>query len=509
MSKPVTGDTGQVARRKRKRFGCLAVILVAVLVVMLPVGVLVVRILEDPKITRNYAVEYNSQMVGVPEYDKGWPIYREAILAASDHPIPDSIAANWPKTATWSNWSDAVLWVEQMQQPLSLVREASKRPILGLPLSDATDPDLNQANFQVWYKHEPATPPSANPLLFGASLAHLSMIREMTKALKLESIVFLEQGDSDRAIENCEALLRMSVQINQLDMFSEQLFQIALDSAASRSLLFSIQTYPDQFDEGQLSRLQETFTVHGQLDSTATQGIARFVATFDTELVILEDILQRAYSDDGQGDGHLTIEGAQVFQDLGSTSRLVAIFGPKSRRRIISDFESAVPFLNENAARHPWNRPDSFQTSVDALNSNHSIMAVVPGILRIETFTPGWYKAIAAADQLNAEHDATIAVIALYRHRLKYDTFPDALGDLVPEFLPYLPLDPINGQPMRYKVVNSNPVLYSISADHIDNGGTRNEDGGDVYPGAPPNRKGDWVIFPLKTPVDWFADETP
>jgi hypothetical protein len=42
---------------------------------------------------------------------------------------------------------------------------------------------------------------------------------------------------------------------------------------------------------------------------------------------------------------------------------------------------------------------------------------------------------------------------------------------LVPEFLPQLPADPFNGQPLRYVMQPDHYLLYSVGQDGVDNGG--------------------------------------
>jgi hypothetical protein len=62
--------------------------------------------------------------------------------------------------------------------------------------------------------------------------------------------------------------------------------------------------------------------------------------------------------------------------------------------------------------------------------------------------------------------------IALERHRLKQGEYPMALTALVPAFLPAVPLDPMDHQPLRYRLSSDGDyVLYSIGVDGKDDGG--------------------------------------
>jgi hypothetical protein len=55
--------------------------------------------------------------------------------------------------------------------------------------------------------------------------------------------------------------------------------------------------------------------------------------------------------------------------------------------------------------------------------------------------------------------------------RFQHGQLPKTLGDLVPQFIPALPTDPFDGQPMRYHTLTNGYVIYSVGRDLHDNGG--------------------------------------
>jgi len=65
-----------------------------------------------------------------------------------------------------------------------------------------------------------------------------------------------------------------------------------------------------------------------------------------------------------------------------------------------------------------------------------------------------------------------VTAIALKRFQLKHGNYPEKLSDLTPEFLPSVPLDPVDGQPLRYRRnVGGTFLLYSVGENGKDNGG--------------------------------------
>ena len=77
---------------------------------------------------------------------------------------------------------------------------------------------------------------------------------------------------------------------------------------------------------------------------------------------------------------------------------------------------------------------------------------------------------IREADGLANVRNAQTAV-AIERFRLMHGQIPDSLNDLVPQFLPAVPNDPFDGQPLHYHQLEKGYVIYSVGRDGQDNGG--------------------------------------
>ena len=69
--------------------------------------------------------------------------------------------------------------------------------------------------------------------------------------------------------------------------------------------------------------------------------------------------------------------------------------------------------------------------------------------------------------------------IALQRYKLRHHQFPPTLQELVPDFLPAVPLDPADGKPFHYQLESpdASPKLWSSGENGVD-------DGGDASPSA-------------------------
>ena len=70
------------------------------------------------------------------------------------------------------------------------------------------------------------------------------------------------------------------------------------------------------------------------------------------------------------------------------------------------------------------------------------------------------------------------AAVAIERWRLVHPgQLPDTLAELVPAYLAAVPLDPFDGQPVRYKKLPVGYVVYCLGLDFTDNGGREGKQG--------------------------------
>lgn len=70
-----------------------------------------------------------------------------------------------------------------------------------------------------------------------------------------------------------------------------------------------------------------------------------------------------------------------------------------------------------------------------------------------------------------AQIRATQTVLAVERYRLAKGKLPTSLDDLMPQFLPAIPEDPFDGQPLRYQLLPRGYIVYSIGPDGQDDNG--------------------------------------
>lgn len=81
-------------------------------------------------------------------------------------------------------------------------------------------------------------------------------------------------------------------------------------------------------------------------------------------------------------------------------------------------------------------------------------------------------RAIARAMRAETERSLVLAAVALKRYSLQNSNPPASLDSLVPTLLSSLPVDYMDGKPIKYRLAtNGVPMLYSVGEDGADDQG--------------------------------------
>ncbi|MFW6189693.1 MAG: hypothetical protein ACOC7T_04590 [Planctomycetota bacterium] len=65
-------------------------------------------------------------------------------------------------------------------------------------------------------------------------------------------------------------------------------------------------------------------------------------------------------------------------------------------------------------------------------------------------------------------------MLALKAHKVRTGRLPESLRELVPQYLPRMPADPFDGEPLRYS--REKRIVYSVGQDLEDSGGSKGDD---------------------------------
>jgi hypothetical protein len=154
-----------------------------------------------------------------------------------------------------------------------------------------------------------------------------------------------------------------------------------------------------------------------------------------------------------------SLQGEQVLVDAARSVRTNGYF-----KTALAEQERKLDELGltESGSAGALNIPEFFGEDPADLDVrwilSRSVLSLRRYIVRV--------MSVEAAKQL------AVTAIALKRHQLRHGSLPSELVALVPELLPAVPRDPVDGKPLRYHPKPDGTfLLYSIGEDAVDDGG--------------------------------------
>ncbi|MCH7792905.1 MAG: hypothetical protein IID31_11590 [Planctomycetes bacterium] len=306
-------------------------------------------------------------------------------------------------------------------------------------------------------------------ILFGVLLPELGQTRSLARALGARMRVAHDAGDdADVAaafVQGCGLARALMHQLTLID----HLTGIAIFALFDGELRYELVERP--MDE------QSLLIIANALDRLALMPPQ---LPFEGERLILLDMIQWMHTDDGHGNGRLIL--SRVGSLPSSTGGV-----PSSGSRLLNLASIAYPSKKQTteqtefifaavikAAQTPRQQRAAIQfdpdTWLDQLPQRqillHMMLPFIAGPLE-------------ARDHFDALLSGTRTMVAIELHNARHGGYPDALEDLVPEFLPTLPTDPfaVDGR-FIYRTLDPTSdefgrsyTLYSVGADQTDDGG--------------------------------------
>jgi hypothetical protein len=282
---------------------------------------------------------------------------------------------------------------------------------------------------------------------FSALLPNAQKMRALARLMKLRGRVAVARGRTDQAVQSVEAVFATSRAMEHQLLLIEHLVRLALANMALRETEFLLNEV--ELTDEQLVRLQAEVQA---LD--LQQGL--------TEGLLGERALgYHAFHHLEQMNGGEV--GAPPNPGEGSLSRP-------------TDCRLHLGFMQEliTASRQPFpealEAADVSQTRLMQLAGERNPIKRYNAMMTL-LIMPATASSFQATGRNLALRDVTLCAIAVKRHQLKHGQWPQSIAQLVPEFLPAVPADPFDGQPLRLVATQAELVIYSVGKDLQDGGG--------------------------------------
>jgi hypothetical protein len=293
-------------------------------------------------------------------------------------------------------------------------------------------------------------------ILFSLSMAHYSGVPALARLLTLRARAAVDAKNGAEAVRSIIAVSRIAHACEQEPLLIGLLVGITVDSMALESLWHGLRERV--FAEAEMRQLQEVYAE----DETAKALLQAVRGELAAGVDAVEHV-QESREDFISGLGNESPGSRANFFKLlpnGLFNHWKSVIGEVEMHHLILPLKQGIPA----AMRAGEALEQEIKSKSNVVRHPDWIMArlLVPTVKQVSL--SAW---LAAARKQQA-----LAATALERFFAKHGVYPAKVGELVPEFLPAVPLDPCDGKPLRYRMTAAGRfTLWSISFDGQDDGG--------------------------------------
>ncbi|HUT29627.1 MAG TPA: hypothetical protein VMX13_07540 [Sedimentisphaerales bacterium] len=364
-------------------------------------------------------------------------------------------------------------WLEEKKQALDLVIAGTKKPY----------------HCQRYDKAAGVT-----ALMWGnIQMPHLSDFRYLAVALCYRASLRAESGLYQEAFADVKSCYRLGQQVKHRGTLIEQLVGIAVESLVARTLLDILAEY--QIDSTILAALQH--------DLEKMMAEEDFAVSFETEKIFAYDAIQRLFTEDRLGQGHLSVDGLKMISSMAHrnaleyileeghwTAPLHILFTHPNKRQTREMVDRLYTLADEMSHMSPA------ELRVEKIDFQKELEKAANGNLLLEFAMPALARITEIAHYNRIHSQALIPIIALLRYNQDRGIYPTDLHELISAgYLTQLPMDPYSDKPLVYKRTADGFVLYSFGPDFDDDGGEVSRDAtGRIEPWP---ADGDVVLWPV------------
>lgn len=452
-----------VWRRGWQAVGCVLVVLV------ISCGWLIARSwLATPTISRDFVAEINKPVLATPESERAWPLYREAFgLMASIGEPPlfkkDGDLSGDLVMPQNAEWQSLVEYGQKIAPALNLIARGAERPELGYLYAITVDPETLRVMAVFTGQDVQVEAPVSAGLnaqsLVHMVLPHLSAMRRVCQfACRVEALDAARSGDAVRLERALSIPIGVARQMTKRGVVIEQLVGQSLLVLACQAVQDIARDFPTILGDDALARLSHRLAA---VDPSPK---------FDVERYTLHDMAQRVFSDDGDGDGVMSMKG--LADEMAALKiDLPRVVGPisASRRETLAVWDRWYDRMQSASRAVDWKHETDNAMAEFAVRESDPLFVVRHSLLGV--MLPAFGKFISASHETAMRRDAACIGLAVEIHKRRHGSYPEALTELVPTVLPAVPKDCYDRGPLKYRVKDGRPEVYSVWRDGKDDGG--------------------------------------
>jgi competence protein ComGC len=293
------------------------------------------------------------------------------------------------------------------------------------------------------------------PDVFNVDLDPLQRSRSVARLLQFDAILRAEDDDAAGAMESCQAILVTARSIGTEPFLVAALIRYAVQAIAVAALertLAQCQPAASELEAVQellAKEIDAPILLHGLRGERA--GLDQILTRIESGELDVSTLM-------GTGGG------ARNSWEGWLLDRMPFVI-TRGRGDVLRSMNRTV-----EAAKLPIEKQRAaFQERDKAIKDSRATD------LAIRILVPALSKIAEAHCRQQANLRCAMVAVAAERYRIRHKQWPTKLSDLVADgLLKDVPVDPYNGEALRYKLRPNGAVVYSVGTDGVDNGGAIN-----------------------------------
>ncbi|MGB2809519.1 MAG: hypothetical protein WBC22_17385 [Sedimentisphaerales bacterium] len=398
-----------------------------------------------PVITTDYVAELNR--INRPVTDEtlnAAPLYNKAAERYSELPEDISVLFRkkyWEFTTEQKQLMEK--WLTDNQETLELVIAGTQRP---------------------YYCRTYGNKQNTSEMI-SVILPNLRDFRNLARDLACRAWFRAEQGRYKDAFNDVKSCYRFGRHLKGDKFFIEQLVAFSVEKMAT-------QTLRDILSE---HRINAAILAKLQNDYEKMIADENFVIGLAAEKMSLYDEIQRCFTADGPGGGHLYIKRvrqiAEPFDWDRADSWLAAnfvrvLFTHPNKQQTLTAATKFYGYIQEATLKTPA------RIRTEQIDIDQELQRLTSSNVLFSIFLPAFERIIEYSYQNKADVQGTLSIIAMLRYKQDTGGYPENLEQLIADaYLKELAMDPYTDEQLVYRRTADNFILYSFGRNFKDDGG--------------------------------------
>ncbi len=433
------------------------------------------KIAEKPTIKIDYVAQYKemSQPDNYDEKDNAAKLYQDAfdcftqMSQQSQNIFPEGYLSKpqWPAQLDPQTYKTLTQWLDSNKQALEYASEAAKKPYYWIP------------------------PTSKDNIAMAITIPNLRKFKYLARAMTLQAIVDAKQGRYELAFDRLRRTYLTGKHLSGNRSLIEQLVSMGIisNTFGGAKLILTEADVPTE----QIASFQKFLEDHAEEIEPLD---------FSLESLTPLDLVQRFFTDDGEGNGHLILSDFCEFyySTVSPSNRQTSIakYGLKralekkldkiaenarlykkcarhdDRKTTLEKIDTLYAFLDKMVQQTPW------QMHSRQINCEQQVLEIVKPDenVFIATFLFATQGLNEIHHQHICKHHALMTTMAINRYKAEHGRFPPALDCLIDTgYIKAIPMDPFSNGPLIYRTIGNDFILYSFGRNFEDDGGKHKE----------------------------------